>query len=106
MSKVKQLQPNAEQVLKEDYSKSKELIEREEIKDSPFTLISVDGLHFGAMGQHRITEKFRDKVALRKDLKKFTWNRLIQVMMILQDRFKLFEEEKEKINQNINKKNK
>lgn len=91
-TKVKQLQPNADQVVKVESSKKEELIKREEQKDSPFTIITTEGFHFGVLGEYRITEKSNDIIKLRKELKKFTWNRLIQVIMIL-------ESQREKISQ-------
>ena len=93
-TKVKQLQQNVDQVDNSESSSKKELIKREDVKDSPFTIISLDGYHFGVLGDYRITEKTNDKKKLRQDLKKFTWNRLIQVMMIL-------ENQREKISQEV-----
>ncbi len=60
-----------------------ELVTKEEIKDSPFTVIGTDEGFFGCIGRYRITEPVEDKKALIKDLKKITWNRLTQVMLIL-----------------------
>jgi len=60
-----------------------ELIKREEIKDSPFTIISVKDKHFGVMGNYRVTEENHNKKEVKKELEKITWNRIIQVMMIL-----------------------
>jgi len=64
-------------------SLNKELIEREEIENSPFTIITVEGKSFGVMGKYRLTEEGKDKDEVRKELKEITWNRIIQVMMIL-----------------------
>lgn len=60
-----------------------ELIQREEIKDTPFTMITIDGKSFGAMGGFRLTEQSGNKEEVKKDLAKVTWNRIIQVMMIM-----------------------
>jgi len=64
-------------------SLNKELIEREEIENSPFTIITVEGKSFGVMGKYRLTEEGKDKDEVRKELEEITWNRIIQVMMIL-----------------------
>ena len=77
-SKVRQLQVEAEEV-------KTEIIKRENVKDSPFEIISMDGYHFGVMGAYRLTEKSNSKKAIKKDLESITWNRLIQVMMVLNE---------------------
>jgi hypothetical protein len=89
-TKVKQLQPNAKEVNKED-SGNKELIKRISIKNSPFEVITTEGKSFGVMGNYRLTEPSKDAKIVKKELEKITWNRIIQVMMIL-------EEVKEKVN--------
>ena len=89
---VKELQQNAEEA-----DKNGSLIEREEIIDSPFTIISMDGYHFGVMGDYRITEKNNNKKEIKKELSKITWNRIIQIVMILdevKDKLNIKEEEK------------
>lgn len=83
-TKVKQLQPNAEKVDKKDSGK-KELIKRVQIKDSPFEVITQDGYSFGVMGNYRLTEKSNDPKEIAKELKKITWNRVIQIVMILDE---------------------
>ena len=83
-TKVKQLQPNVEKVVKEDYGKE-ELIKRKQVKDSPFEVITQDGYSFGVMGNYRLTEKSNDAKDVEKQLKKITWNRIIQIVMILDE---------------------
>ncbi len=76
-------QPFANGTDKED--STSEMLVREEIKDSPFTLISMkeENKHFGVMGMHRITEYRESKEEVVKELEEFTWNRVIQVVMLL-----------------------
>lgn len=70
--------------LKQDKDEpNSELVTKEEIKDSPFTIIGTEGKYFGAIGKYRITEPVDNKEEIRKDLKKITWNRIVQVMLIL-----------------------
>jgi hypothetical protein len=83
-TKVKQLQPNVEKVAKEG-SSNEELIKRVQIKDSPFEVITQDGYSFGVMGNYRLTEKSNDAKEVAKELKKITWNRVIQIVMILDE---------------------
>ena len=60
----------------------KELIKREDIPNSPFEVITTDGKSFGVMGKFRITEE-GTKAQIKKELKEITWNRIIQVIMLL-----------------------
>lgn len=63
-------------------SKSSELIERFELENSPFTIITTEEGSFGAMGKYRITEPGL-KEDIEKELNEITWNRIVQVMLIL-----------------------
>jgi len=83
-TKVKQLQTNVKEVAKEGSSKE-ELIKRVQIKDSPFEVITQDGYSFGVMGNYRLTEKSNNAKEIAKELKKITWNRVIQIVMILDE---------------------
>lgn len=78
---LKQLQVNAEEVVSKD---SSETIKREDVKDSPFTIITIEGKSFGTMGEYRLTEEGNIK-DIRKQLKTITWNRVIQVVMLLDE---------------------
>lgn len=62
-----------------------EVIERFQVEKSPFTIISVNGEHFGVMGEYRMTESYESRGACEKELKQITWNRIIQVMMVLEE---------------------
>ena len=86
-TKVKQLQPNAKKVNKEE-SLNEELIKRKQITDSPFEVITRDGYSFGVMGNYRLTEQNYNKnqvEEVNKELEKVTWNRVVQVIMILDE---------------------
>ena len=74
-----------------------ELIQRDGITDSPFEVITQNGVSFGTMGQYRLTEPTTDKRKLKRELEKITWNRIIQVIMIL-------DEMKDKLKTNKNEK--
>lgn len=75
----KQSQQNVKKVAKEG---SSETISREQVKDSPFTIITIEGKSFGTMGDYRVTEEGTLK-EIKKQLKTITWNRIIQVVMLL-----------------------
>ena len=85
-TKVKQLQPNAKKTNKE--SLNEEIIKRKQITDSPFEVITRDGYSFGVMGNYRLTEQNYSKNQVKevsKELEKITWNRIVQVIMILDE---------------------
>jgi hypothetical protein len=89
-TKVRKLQPNVGNI-NPDYSNNEELIKRIKVKDSPFEVITKDNLSFGVMGNYRLTESNENPKIIEAQLEKITWNRIIQVVMIL-------DEIKEKIN--------
>lgn len=60
-----------------------ELVTRKQIDDSPFTIIGTEGKFFGTVGKYRITEPMKTEKAVEKELKDITWNRIVQVMLIL-----------------------
>jgi hypothetical protein len=84
-TKVKSLQPNVKEANNKDSLDGKELVQREEVKDSPFSIVTIEGESFGVMGEYRLTEKKSSKATIKRELEKITWNRIIQVIMLLDD---------------------
>jgi hypothetical protein len=74
---------DVKEVNKKD-SGNEQVIERFPIENSPFTVISVDEDHFGVMGEYRMTENYKSRGECEDELKCITWNRIIQVMMVLE----------------------
>lgn len=70
-------------VVTESTKKNSELVERIEVKDTPFTIVKVNGEFFGTMGKYRITEPVEDLEECKKSLEGFNWNRVMQVVMLL-----------------------
>lgn len=64
---------------------SSELIKRHEIEDTPFTVIEIEGVFFGVMGQYRLTDERDNFDEVEKLLKDFTWNRVIQVLLLMSE---------------------
>ncbi len=62
-----------------------ELIQREKVEDSPFMVVTVGEESFGIMGAYRITEGKKSKEEVIKELRKITWNRLMQVICIIME---------------------
>lgn len=83
--KQEESQLSVKEPRRENSSGTEELIKRDTIKDSPFEVITQNGYSFGTMGQYRLTEPTTDKRRLKKELEKITWNRVIQVIMILEE---------------------
>ena len=84
-TKVRTLQPNVKKADKEESGDKEELIQRDEIKNSPFEVITKNGESWGVMGNYRLTEVSKDRKEVKKQLEKVTWNRVIQVVMILNE---------------------
>lgn len=66
-------------------SSNEELIKREEIEDTPFMVITTEGKSFGVMGRWRITEDKENEWQVKDELKKMTWNRITQVILLLME---------------------
>lgn len=67
-----------------------ELISKKDVKDSPFTIVSMNETeeHFAVLGEYRITEKYKSIEKAEKEVVKITWNRIIQIMMIMTEKMK------------------
>lgn len=63
--------------------KKKELIKRYDVDGSPFVIIKVEGKYFGSMGNFRITEPAKSKKEIEEVLRDMSWNRIVQIMLIL-----------------------
>ncbi len=68
-----------------------ELVKRQDVPDSPFTIVTTEEGSFLTMGKYRISEP-ADLKEIIKESKKITWNRLIQVMMLVGENMKEFNE--------------
>lgn len=86
--KSKNTQKSAKKASKQN--SNYELLKKEDVENTPFTIITMDGKSFGAMGTHRITA-YGKKEEIREELKEMTWNRIVQVIMILTETLKVNE---------------
>lgn len=71
---------------KEVNKQNSSFIEREEIKDSPFMIISTEEGHFGVMAEYRITEIRNSKEEVMQELERITWNRIVQVIALVNEK--------------------
>lgn len=78
---LEQQDGNVKELNKQDLNY--ELIKRKPVKDSPFIVVDIEGRCFGAMGEYRITEEKESVEEVREELNKITWDRIVQVCMIL-----------------------
>ena len=67
----------------ESNSNNEELIKRHEIPNSPFVVITTDEGSFGTLGKYRITEIHQNKHDAIEDTQKMTWNRIIQIISLI-----------------------
>lgn len=63
-----------------------ELIKRQDVKDSPFQIITTETGSFGVMGKWRITEMKDKPEEIKEELEEITWNRIIQVIMLITEK--------------------
>lgn len=75
---------NAETEIKQESN----LIERNNVENTPFQIVSLEGYHFGVMAKYRITEKYDTKEEVEQELKEITWNRIIQITALLIEKLK------------------
>ncbi|AXH75612.1 MAG: hypothetical protein [Microviridae sp.] len=62
-----------------------ELIQRQEVEGTPFTMITINKKTFGTFGKYRITEEYHTKQQCEVELKTVNWNRLVQIMTLVNE---------------------
>lgn len=62
---------------------AEELVKRTEVSDTPFTIIETEGRVFGTFGQYRITEPSDSYALVEAELRRITWNRIVQIVAII-----------------------
>lgn len=67
----------------ESTSGKNELMEKVEVKDTPFTAIRMDDKWFLTMGKYRLTEPRESLDAVMKDAEDASWWRILQVINIM-----------------------
>lgn len=89
MEKTKQSGSTTSKTADKQESNS-ELLKRTDIKDSPFTIISMveKNEHFAVMGDYRVTEVYHTLEMAKETVQKVTWNRIVQVIMIMNEKNK------------------
>lgn len=80
-------QPQQEETRNKNYGNEEtigeELIHREDVENTPFTIMQIEDDYFATMGKYRLTELHKDKEKLKKELTKITWNRIVQVVSVM-----------------------
>jgi hypothetical protein len=65
-------------------AKEKTPLSRHEVEESPFTVVgNNENGWVGTMGKYRITEQFNSKEEAIKDVEVITWNRIVQVLILV-----------------------
>jgi len=64
-----------------------EIFTHEQVEETPFTIIKHDEKYFGVLGNHRITQLFETKEECEADLKDINWNRVMQVIWAVVEKF-------------------
>lgn len=69
-------------------SNSEELVTRKEIENTPFVVVGTEHGYFGVLGKYRLTEPMETEEEAEKATKEITWNRIVQVMMLVSEEMK------------------
>ena len=70
-----------------------EEIKIENIKNTPFSIITQGADHYGVIGTHRITEKYNDIEECKKEVTTISWDRITQVIWAVAEKYKEFNNE-------------
>ncbi|AXH74909.1 MAG: hypothetical protein [Microviridae sp.] len=62
-----------------------ELVQRDEVENTPFIVITINNESFGTFGKYRITETYHTKQQCKAELKAITWNRIVQIMTLVNE---------------------
>ncbi|AXH73653.1 MAG: hypothetical protein [Microviridae sp.] len=60
-----------------------ELIQRDEVENTPFIIITINNESFGTFGKYRITEMYHTKQQCRAELLKMDWNNVVKIMTLV-----------------------
>lgn len=66
-----------------DTEPKEELIQKKEIENTPFTIVTTDGKSFGTLGMYKITEDRETPEDVEKELTEISWNRITQIVLLL-----------------------
>lgn len=67
---------------------NEQLVKRTEIKDTPFTIIEVEGMYFGTIGNYKMTETFKTFDEAHDAITANTWNNVTNLFIVLHQIFK------------------
>ena len=64
-------------------SSKNQIIEEEQLNETPFTCVKFDEEYFVTLGNYRITDKYKDKQSAIDEALKPTWDMMVRVMEIV-----------------------
>ena len=79
----KELSSNYTEQANNNASTSDQIVEQHKVENTPFTIVKVDTQWFLTMGKYRLTEPTPTREETEAQVHDVTWNRLVQVMMII-----------------------
>ncbi|AXH74418.1 MAG: hypothetical protein [Microviridae sp.] len=68
-----------------DEQPGEELIQRDEVENTPFQVITINKESFGVFGQYRITEMYHTKQQCMAELRRMDWNRIVQICTLINE---------------------
>jgi hypothetical protein len=70
-------------------------LEFESIENTPFTIVKDKDIYYGLIGNHRITQSYSDKEELKTEVTRISWDRIVQVVWAIAEKYKDINLEKE-----------
>lgn len=64
---------------------NEQLIKRTEIETTPFTIVELDGKHFGTIGKYKITPDYETHEEAHNSVTQLTWNNITNLIFILNE---------------------
>lgn len=75
LSKNTEQEPNSDS--------SKEMVEKIQVPETPFTMVRFEDKWFLTMGKYRLTEPADTKEEIEAQIENTSWNRIIQIILII-----------------------
>jgi len=69
------------------------------VENTPFTIVKQNGLYYGLLSNHKLTESYLDEEICKKELTAITWDRIVQVIWTVAEKMSKINELKDKENE-------
>lgn len=88
---TKQIRIMSDSIKKHEEQKE-ELVKFHQVKNTPFTIVEIENKFKVVMGDYRLTEAFNTLEEAKKDAERMDWNRIMQVIFAINNKFQKIKE--------------